>query len=72
MLNWDPKKQQPKGNGIFGRVLAFTPAHKDKVAALFTCTGKYGSKICCHKYMKTYGRIIQTFRRKPGRYFMKM
>ena len=30
MLNWDPKKQQSKGKGIFGRVLAFAPAPKEQ------------------------------------------
>jgi hypothetical protein len=30
MLNWDPKKQQPKGKGIFGRALAFAPAHEEQ------------------------------------------
>ena len=30
MLNWDPKKQQPKGKGIFGKVLAFAPAHEEQ------------------------------------------
>ena len=30
MVNWDHKKQQSKGKGIFGRVLAFAPAHEEQ------------------------------------------
>ena len=30
MLNWDPNKQQARGKGIFGTVLAFAPAHEEQ------------------------------------------
>ncbi len=30
MLNWDPIKQQARGKGIFGTVLAFAPAHEEQ------------------------------------------
>ncbi len=30
MLNWDPTKQQARGKGIFGTVLAFAPAHEEQ------------------------------------------
>ena len=30
MLQWDSKKQEPKGKGILGRVIAFTPAHEEQ------------------------------------------
>ena len=30
MLNWDPKKLQARGKGIFGTVLAFATAHEEQ------------------------------------------
>ena len=30
MLQWDSKKQEPKGRGILGRVIAFAPAHEEQ------------------------------------------
>ena len=30
MLQWDSKKQEPKGKGILGRVIAFAPAHEEQ------------------------------------------
>ncbi|MEY3314042.1 MAG: hypothetical protein RLZZ578_1562, partial [Bacteroidota bacterium] len=30
MPQWDSKKQEPKGRGILGRVIAFAPAHEEQ------------------------------------------
>ena len=72
MLNWDPKNNNPKVKGFLEECLRSHLLGKNKAAELFTYTDKYGSKICRHKYLKTYGTMIQTFGRKPGRCFMNM